>query len=155
VRERVDEVVTVTDEDIARAVLLLVERAKQVVEPSGAAGLAAVLGGAATLVGPVVVILGGGNVDPLLLLRILQSGMSEEGRYFAFRTQLDDSRGRCRGCSPCSRSSGANVVAIAHHRLGTARDLLQVEVQLELETRGPEHIAEVQAALADRGYRLD
>jgi threonine dehydratase len=152
VRARVDEVVTVTDESIARAVLLLVERAKQVVEPSGAAGLAAVLDGAATLVGPVVVILGGGNVDPLLLLRILQSGMSEEGRYFAFRTRLDDSPGSLSRLLALVAEVGANVVAIAHHRLGTRLDLLQVEVQLELETRGPEHIRAVVDALVEAGY---
>jgi threonine dehydratase len=154
VRERVDEVVTVTDESIARAVLLLVERAKQVVEPSGAAGLAAVLDGAATLTEPVVVLLCGGNVDPLLLLRILQSGLSEEGRYFAFRTRLDDRPGALSQLLSLVADAGANVVAVEHHRFGTRLDLLEVEVQLEVETRGPAHIREVVDQLVAQGYPL-
>ncbi|CAN5778273.1 threonine ammonia-lyase [soil metagenome] len=154
VGERVDEVVTVTDESIARAVLLLVERAKQVVEPSGAAGLAAVLDGAAALTEPVVVLLCGGNVDPLLLLRILQSGLSEEGRYFAFRTRLDDRPGALSQLLSLVADTGANVVAVEHHRFGTRLDLLQVEVQLEVETRGPAHIREVVDRLVAQGYPL-
>jgi threonine dehydratase len=161
VRERVDEIVTVTDEDIARAVLLLVERAKQVVEPSGAAGLAAVLSGegslgaASELAAPVVVVLCGGNVDPLLLLRIIQSGMYEEGRYFVFRTPLRDVPGALSALLGHLAELGANVLGVAHHRMATKLGILEVEVELEVETRGVDHIAEVQAALADRGYRLD
>jgi threonine dehydratase len=151
-RARVDEVVTGTDEAIAQAVLLLVERAKQVVEPAGAAPLAAVLTQAARLAAPVVVLLGGGNVDPLVLLRILQSGLSEEGRYFAFRTRLHDRPGSLSQLLALLADHGANVVAVAHHRLGTHLDLLQVEVQVEVETRGPDHIRDLADALVAAGY---
>jgi threonine dehydratase len=154
VRERVDEVVTVTDEAIARAVLFLVERAKQVVEPSGAAGVAAVLDGACGLEPPVVVLLCGGNVDPLLLLRIIQSGMFEEGRYFVFRTVLDDQPGALSRLLAMLAELGANVLAVAHHRLSTRLGIQEVEVELEIETRGPAHIGEVTHALVERGYPI-
>lgn len=152
VSEHVDELVTVTDEAIARAVLVLVERAKQVVEPAGAAGLAAVLDGAATFVEPAVVVLGGGNVDPLLLLRIIQSGMFEEGRYFAFRTRLRDRPGALSALLAVIGEAGVNVLAVSHHRLGTRLGVLEVEVQLEVETRGHEHIDVLVDALVARGY---
>ena len=148
----VDEVVTVSDEAIARAVLLLVERAKQVVEPAGAAGLAGLLEGAGTYVEPVVPILCGGNVDPLLLHRIISSGMFEEGRYFAFRTCLTDKPGALSGLLALLAGQGANVVAVEHHRLATKLGVLDVEVQMELETRGRDHIAAVVAALEDAGF---
>ena len=156
VRAFVDEVVTVTDESIARAVLLLVERAKQVVEPSGAAGLAALLQHAATgraaLPGPVCVLLCGGNVDPLLLARIISSGLYEEGRYLVLRTRLDDQPGALSKLLALLAAEGANVVAVDHQRLGTRLGIREAEVELELETRGPTHIAEVVGALRDGGY---
>ncbi len=152
VQEHVDEVVTVTDEAIARAVLLLVERAKQVVEPSGAAGLAAVLERPAAWPGPVVVLLCGGNVDPLLLGRIISSGMYEEGRYLALRTRIEDRPGALSRVLAVLGGAGANVVAVSHHRLGTRLGVLEVEVELELETRGRGHIAAVVAELTANGY---
>ena len=152
VAARVDEVVTVTDEEIARAVLLLVERAKQVVEPAGAAGLAAVLAGSAVGPAPVVALLCGGNVDPLLLQRILQSGMFEEGRYFALRTRLRDEPGALSRLLAHLAEAGANVLAVGHHRLRTRLGVLEVEVELEVETRGPEHIRELVDALVAGGY---
>ena len=152
--EHVDEIVTVTDEAIARAVLLLVERAKQVVEPSGAAGLAAVLDGKATLEAPVVVLLCGGNVDPLLLLRIIQSGMYEEGRYFVFRTRIKDRPGALSALLGVLAEEGANIVGVAHHRMATRLGVLEVEVELEIETRGPDHIAGVVQGLRSSGYPL-
>ncbi len=152
VREHVDDVVTVSEEAIARAVLLLVERAKQVVEPSGAAGLAAVLEGATHVVEPVVVLLCGGNVDPLLLIRIIQSGMFEEGRYLALRTRLEDRPGALSALLALLAELGANVVAVEHHRMGTRLGVLEVEVQLELETRGPDHIRQVVETLRRNAY---
>jgi threonine dehydratase len=128
----VDDVVTVTDEAIARAVLLLVERAKQVVEPSGAAGLAAVLQAGADLPEPVVAVLCGGNVDPLLLARIIQSGMYEEGRYAVLRTTLQDRPGALSALLALLADVGANIVAV--------------------ETRGAAHVDEVTAALRSHGY---
>jgi threonine dehydratase len=152
IRALVDQVVTVSDEAIARAVLLLVERAKQVVEPAGAAGVAAVLDGAAILVEPVVVVLGGGNVDPLLLARIIQSGLFEEGRYFVFRTRLRDQPGALSRLLGVIADVGANVIGVEHHRLGTRLGVLEVEVHLEVETRGAEHIRTLVSTLVASGY---
>jgi threonine dehydratase len=143
VSEYVDEIVTVTEEEIARAVLLLIERAKQVVEPSGAAGLAAVLAGHGLYVEPVVVLLCGGNVDPLLLMRIIQSGMFEEGRYLMLRTRVVDRPGQLAALMGILADAGANIIAVEHHRLATRLGIQEVEVALEIETRGPQHIREV------------
>ena len=148
----VDEVVTVSEEQIARAVLLLVERAKQVVEPSGAAGLAAVLSGVGGYLAPVVVVLGGGNVDPLLLNRIIQSGLFEEGRYVMLHTRVVDRPGGLASLLGILADAGANIVAVEHHRLGTRLGVQEVEVALELETRGPQHIREVIAVLRHNDY---
>src|SRR5699024_5364972 len=150
----VDEVVTVTDEQIARAVLLLVERAKQVVEPAGAASVAAVMSRPTNLRGPVVVLLSGGNVDPQLLVRILESGLGEEGRYVVLRTQLDDQPGALSRLLAAVAECGANVYAVQHHRFGSRMDLQRVEVQLEVETRGPDHISAVIKTLTGQGYRV-
>src|SRR5690606_34324124 len=151
----VDEVVTVSDESIARAILLLVERAKQVVEPAGAAGLAAALEHTGELQGTVVVPLCGGNVDPLLLMRIVQSGLFEEGRYLVLRTRLADRPGALSRLLTLLGSHGANVIAVEHHRLGTRLGILEVDVEVELETRGPEHIGELVAVLQAEGYPVD
>jgi threonine dehydratase len=151
----VDDVVTVSDEVIARAVLLLAERAKQVVEPSGAAGLAALLAGAAAAVEPVGVLLCGGNVDPLLLARIIQSGLVSEGRYLDLRTRLPDRPGALSALLGQVADAGANVVAIEHHRMMRALDLMEVELQLAVETRGPEHGAELIGRLQSAGYPID
>jgi threonine dehydratase len=150
----VDEVVTVSDEAIARAVLVLVERAKQVVEPAGAASLAAVLERGTHWQGPVVAVLAGGNVDPLLLLRIIQSGMYEEGRYLVIRTTLVDRPGALSRLLALLAEQGANIIAVEHHRLGTRLGVQEVDVHLEIETRGAAHIGDVLAALRAHGYPI-
>jgi threonine dehydratase len=150
----VDDVVTVNDEAIARSVLLLVERAKQVVEPAGAASLAAVLEHGARWRSPTVAVLAGGNVDPLLLIRIVQSGMEEEGRYLMIRTRLVDRPGALSRLLALLADADANIVGVEHHRLGTRLGVFQVEVQLEIETRGPAHITAVLAALQTQGYPI-
>ena len=155
IRELVDEVVTVTDEAIARAVLLLVERAKQVVEPAGAAPLAALLQGDLDVSGPVVPVLCGGNVDPLLLNRIIQSGLYEEGRYLVISTRVGDRPGALAHLLALIAEAKANVLAIQHHRLDTKLGLLEVGVEIELETRGQAHIRSVVDQLEDAGYPVE
>lgn len=152
----VDDVVTVSDEAIARAVLLLVERAKQVVEPAGAAGLAALLEGAVPPGdSPVVAVLSGGNVDPLLLNRIIQSGLYEEGRYLVVTTRVGDQPGVLAQLLTLLAGAKANVIGIEHHRLNTKLGVQEVEVQVEMETRGHTHIAELVASLEAAGYPVD
>ncbi|CAN5913809.1 threonine ammonia-lyase [soil metagenome] len=152
----VDDVVTVDDRTIARAVLVLAERAKQVVEPSGATGLAALLAGAiGSLTGPVVALLCGGNVDPLLLARIIQSGLVSEGRYLEFRTRVQDRPGSLTTVLDLVAEGGANVVGVEHHRMTAKLGLMEVELELALETRGPDHSDELVACLRDAGYPVD
>jgi threonine dehydratase len=152
VRDLVDEVVTVDDEEIAHAVVLLLERAKLVVEPSGAAGVAAILAGRVELTPPVVAVLTGGNIDPLMLQHLVTAGLTTEGRYVTMRTKVPDSPGELSRLLRLVGEQRANVVGIAHHRLERRLRLGQVEVVLELETRGFGHIETIREALAAHGY---
>jgi threonine dehydratase len=152
VRELVDEVVTVGDDVLARAVVLLLERAKLVVEPSGAAAVAAVLAGEVLLDAPVVAILSGGNIDPLLMQHLVTSGLTAEGRYVTLRTRVPDRPGELVALLRLVAEARANVVGVEHHRFGRRLRLGQVEVVMELEARGPEHIAEIRRRMQDAGY---
>ena len=155
VRAHVAGIVTVGEEDISRAVLLLLERAKAVVEPAGAAALAAVLAGKVDGDGPVVAILSGGNVDPLLLVRLIEHGLSAAGRYLVVRIVVDDRPGALARVTAAVADMGLNVLSVEHHRSGVRLPLDQVEVVLTLETRDPEHSGQVLARLRDEGYRVE
>lgn len=153
IRDHVDEVVTVSDEAISRAMLLLVERAKSVVEPAGAAPLAALLEGRVpTMGGSTAVLLGGGNVDPLLLGKLIEHGMSVAGRFLVFRAVMSDRPGSLAMLSETLAEMGLNVLDVEHHRTGVRLPLSQVEMQVTVETRDHEHRAAVLAQLAGRGY---
>jgi threonine dehydratase len=149
------DVVTVDEEEIARAVLLLLERAKAVVEPAGAVGLAAILAGKVPGAGPVVALLSGGNVDPLLLLKMVDHGLSAAGRYLVFRAVLDDRPGILAGLTATLAAMGLNVLQVAHHRSGLELGIQEVDVQMTVETRGPEHRGAVVDALKAAGYRVE
>jgi threonine dehydratase len=152
VRELVDDMVTVDDEEIAHAVVLLLERAKLVVEPSGAAGVAAILGGHVDLTFPAVAVLTGGNIDPLMLQHLVTAGLTTEGRYVTLRTKVPDSPGELSRLLRLIGEQRANVVGVAHHRLERRLRLGQVEVVLELETRGFDHVDALRHALEAHGY---
>lgn len=150
----VDEVVTVDDAAISQAVVLLLERAKLVVEPAGAAAVAALLSGAVHPDGPVVATLSGGNIDPLVLQHLVTAGLAAEGRFVTLRTRVPDSPGELARLLRSVADTRANVVGVEHHRLGSRLALGQVEVIVELETRGPEHVARIREALAGAGYPI-
>ena len=152
IRAHVHDVVTVTEEEISRAVLLLLERAKAVVEPAGAVSLAAVLAGKVPGSGPVVTVLSGGNVDPLLLIKLIDHGLTAAGRYLMLRIVLDDRPGALAGVTQALATMGLNVLSVEHHRSGVALPLDRVEVLVTLETRDPEHRDEVLRALRADGY---
>jgi threonine dehydratase len=154
VSELVDDIVTVTDKDISRAQLMLVERAKLVVEPAGAAAAAAVLADPTAFEPPVVVVLSGGNIDPLLLLRVLRHGMAAAGRYLALSVRIPDSPGSLARLLTLLGATDANVVEVEHVRIQPQLRLDEVEVALQLETRGPVHAAEVTQRLREAGYSL-
>ena len=147
-------VVTVTEEGLSRGLLLCLERAKQVVEPAGAAGVAALLEHPRGFVPPVVVLLSGGNIDPLLLVKLLRHGLTASGRYLAFRCLLPDHPGSLAKLLTDLADLGANVLEVGHDRLAPRLDVDEVEVVLQIETRGPEHCGEVIGALRAAGYTL-
>jgi threonine dehydratase len=149
-----DQIVTVNDEQIAEALLLIAERAKMVVEPAGAAGVAALISCQADITYPAVVLLSGGNIDPLLLLRVIRYGMGTAGRFLSFATQLPDRTGELHRLSGVISDSGANVIGVEHRRDGVANRLLgDVEITMQLETRGPEHVKSVIAILEENGFK--
>jgi threonine ammonia-lyase medium form len=155
VRELVDGMETVSEEALSRALLFLLERAKLVVEPAGAAAVAHLLGTAGRHVdGPVVAVLSGGNIDPLLLLRIIRHGMASAGRYLQFRVRVPDKPGSLAGLLADLAAADANVLEVEHVRTGTTIRVDEVEIGLQLETRGHEHCEEVLRALRTKGYEL-
>ncbi|WP_197318631.1 threonine ammonia-lyase [Saccharomonospora sp. NB11] len=154
VRSLVDDVVTVGEESLSRAVLLCLERRKLVVEPAGAAAVAALLEHPGVFEPPVVAVLSGGNVDPLLLLQIIQHGMTAAGRYLSLRLRVPDRPGSLAGVLTRIGELGANVLDVEHSRISGRLAMGEVEIALKLETRGPEHCADVATQLQRAGYRV-
>ncbi|MFH8728318.1 threonine ammonia-lyase [Streptomyces termitum] len=154
VREYVDEVRTVSEDALSSALLLCLERAKLVVEPAGASPVAALLSEPGSFRGPVVAVLSGGNVDPLLLQRILRHGMAAGGRYLSLRVRVTDRPGALATLLAVLTVADANVLDVGHVRTDPRLGLTEVEVELRLETKGPDHCREVEAALRDAGYTV-
>lgn len=152
IRETVDEVVTVSEDDIARALLMLLERAKLVVEPAGAVPVAALLSGAVQSRGPLVAVLSGGNIDPLLMQRVIAHGLAASGRYLTLSIGLPDRPGQLARIAELLAAVSANVIEVLHTRHGSDMQISEVELQLSVETRGPEHREEVIRALQNAGY---
>lgn len=153
VRDLVDEIRTVTEEEISRAVLLLLERAKFVVEPAGAAATAAVLADPKGFEPPVAIVLSGGNVDPIVLMRIIRHGMSAAGRYLTIVARVPDQPGSLARLLTDVKAVDANVLEVEHDRLDPGLAVDEVDIVVQMETRGIEHCGQVLAALGDR-YRL-
>ena len=146
--------VTVSEPGLSRALLLCLERAKQVVEPAGAAAVAALLEHPGEFEPPVVAVLSGGNIDPLLLSKLLRHGLTAAGRYLAFRCRLPDQPGSLAGLLGAVAGLGANVLEVSHERLAPGLLVDEVEVVLQVETRGPDHCEEVKSRLRAAGYQL-
>jgi threonine dehydratase len=149
-----ERVVTVSEESLSRGLLLCLERAKQVVEPAGAAGVAALLEHPRAFTPPIVVVLSGGNIDPLLLSKLLRHGLGAAGRYLAFRCRLPDRPGSLAKLLGDLADLGANVLEVGHERLVPRLHVEEVEVVVVVETRGPAHCEEVLGALRAGGYSL-
>jgi threonine dehydratase len=152
VSELIDEVVTVSESALSRALLHCLERGKQVVEPAGAAGVAALLEDPERFSPPVVCVLSGGNVDPLLLLHVIQHGLAAAGRYLSIHVRVVDRPGALAGLLGLIAELGGNVIDVEHSRVSGALALGEVEVALRLETRGPRHQVEVLEALRASGH---
>ncbi|MEU7007941.1 threonine ammonia-lyase [Streptomyces sp. NPDC046332] len=152
VREYVDEIRTVSEDALSSALLLCLERAKLVVEPAGASPVAALLSDPTAFQGPVVAILSGGNVDPVLMQRVLRHGMAAGGRYLSLRLRVTDRPGALATLLAVLTVVDANVLDVSHVRTDPRLGLTEADVELHLETKGPEHCREVEAALRDAGY---
>jgi threonine dehydratase len=153
IKKYVDKVVTVSENDIAKAILVLLERAKQVVEPAGAVAVAALMSGKAKAKGKTVAILSGGNMDPLLLQRVIRHGLSTSDRYTNFSVMLPDRPGQLALTAEVIAGAHANVIEVLHTRHGNGLQISEVELNLSVETSGHEHRMEVVKALEKAGLR--
>jgi threonine dehydratase len=151
----VRDVVTVSEDEISQAVLLLAERAKVVVEPAGAVGLAAILAGRVPGTGPALAVLSGGNVDPLVLTKLIDHGLSAAGRYLLLRIVLGDRPGALAALTDAVAKMRLNVLSVEHHRAGLDLAVDEVEVLLTLETRDPSHRHEVVHTLRGQGFKVE
>ena len=154
IRDLVDDVRVVSEDSLARAQVLLLERAKMVVEPAGAAAVAAILDDPTSFAGPVVATLSGGNVDPLLLMRVIRHGLAAAGRYTTLTLRMPDHPGSLAALLQDIGAHGANVVDVRHTRIEPRLSIDEVEIAIELETRGPTHRDEVVQDLRARGYEV-
>jgi threonine dehydratase len=157
IRERVDEVVTVGEDDIAVALTTLLERGKTLVEGAGAVPLAALLAGAFDYAEgeTVVPMLCGGNIDMNTLTTVILRGLVETGRYLRLRTTLEDRPGALENLTDVISAHRANIYAIQHDRTSRNIAMNDAEVELALETRGPDHVDELTSALEDAGYEVE
>jgi threonine dehydratase len=152
ISDYVDEVVTVSEEEITRAILLLLERSKVVVEPAGAVGVAAIMAGKVQDAGTTVAVLTGGNIDPLLLQRVIAHGLAASDRYLTLRIPLPDRPGQLARITELISQAGANVIEVMHDRHGRHLQLSDLVLQMSIETRGAEHRDATLKILRDAGY---
>jgi len=153
VRELVDSIETVSEDTLSRAVLFLLERAKLLVEPAGAAAVGRLLdAGQGVHEGPVVAVLSGGNIDPVLLLRIIRHGLAVAGRYLQFRVRVPDRPGSLAALLADLAGADANVLDIEHVRTSATLPVDEVEIAVQLEAKGTVHCEELLRALRDKGY---
>jgi threonine dehydratase len=148
------DIVTVNDEQISRAVVTCLERSKQVVEPAGAAAMAAVLTQPELFEPPVVVTLSGGNVDPLLLLRIVQRGLVAAGRYVVLSARIPDTPGSLERLLADIAKRRGNVVTVTHNRTNPMLAVDECAVVVEVEVRGSDHAAQIIASLREMGVAV-
>lgn len=151
VREFVDQIVTVTEDEIAQAMLAVLERSKLVVEAGGAVGVAALMSGKLKVKGRTAVILSGGNIDPLLMQRVIRHGLAASDRYTNISVMLPDRPGQLVKTAEAVAAAQANVVEVLHTRHGNGLQISEVELNLSVETRGKEHREEVMQALKSAG----
>jgi threonine dehydratase len=156
IRERVADVLLVDDGDIEQAIVQLLEIEKTVVEGAGAAGLAALLRHPARFRGRKVgVVLSGGNIDPLVLSDIIERGLVRSGRLARLRVEMRDLPGALAKVTACLAEANANIEEVHHQRAFTDLPVLSAEVEFVLQTRGPEHVQEILAALGRSGFQAE
>jgi threonine dehydratase len=151
-----DDMVSVTDEEITEAIVLLLERAKLVVEGAGAVGVAALLSGkAGKRKGTAVPLLSGGNIDATMLISVMRHGLTAAGRYLVVRTSLSDRPGELIKLLSLVAEERGNVISVEHHREGMDIPVSETEVELTLVTRDEDHCRRLLDAMAERGYVVE
>ena len=153
--ETLDDRVSVSDDEIAQALVLCVERTKFLVEGAGAVGLAAILAGRVAGSGPVAVVLSGGNIDATTLISVLRHGLTQAGRFLAIRLLIPDRPGQLRDVLDLIAGGRGNVVSVDHHREGRTTSALQTEIELVVSTRDEEHCQELLTALVAAGHTVE
>lgn len=151
-----DDVVTVDDDDIAKAVLHLMEKAKIVSEGAGAAGVAAALAEKVALRPdrPTLALLSGGNIDVTMIARIIDKGLIRAGRKAIIDTQMADKPGQLKRLIAMIGDSGANIVSVHHDRIRPDMPIGESAVSVEIETRDRDHVREIRTVLSENGYRV-
>lgn len=152
--QQLDDVITVSEESMSQALIGLLERAKMLVEPAGAAGVAALLDHPDAFEGPVVPVLSGGNIDALVLQDVLRHGLVAAGRFMHLRVRFSDRPGELMRLLTDLATLKVNVIDVAHDRSAEGLGVREVEVAIELSTRGPDHRDDVLQRLAELGHRL-
>jgi threonine dehydratase len=147
--------VDVSDDEIAHAILLLLERTKLVVEGAGAVGIAALLAGKVAGRGPVCALLSGGNIDATLLISVMRHGLTLAGRYLVVRTRVPDRPGELNRLLSLVARERVNVLDIEHHREGVDLPVGDTEVWLTLATRDEEHCSALLATVRSWGYSVE
>jgi len=154
IAQHVDEIRTVSESSLARALLLTLERSKLQVEAGGIAAVAAILDDPDSFDGPVVASLSGGNIDPLLLSRVLRTGLATSGRFLMVQVRLTDQPGSLAKLLACVAELGTNIIQTSHTRMNPALAISEVDVELELETRGFEHREQILAQIVANGFEI-
>ncbi len=155
VKEYVDEIVTVTEDEIATAILTLIEQHKMIAEGAGAVSVAAAMFDKVPVKGKkVVCVVSGGNIDVTILSRVIKRGLSRSGRNHSLLVELVDKPGQLRGVSNIIADKGGNVISVHHERAGEGSDINGCFLRIVLETRNFDHIKEITDALTAAGYKL-
>ena len=155
VKKYVDEIVTVTDDEISAAILALMEQQKLVTEGAGAVSVAAAMFGKVDIKGKkVVCVLSGGNIDVTILSRVINRGLLMSGRSCWLTVELIDKPGQLLGVSEIIASLGGNVTAVRHERANEGSDVNGCYLRIKLETRNFEHIEQIKSALTEAGFKL-
>jgi threonine dehydratase len=155
VQSYVDDVRVVSEDSLAQAQVQLLERTKMVVEPAGAVAVAAILDDPHSFSAPVVATLSGGNVDPLLLMRVIRHGLAATGRFTTLRVRMPDRPGTLAQLLTEISARDANVIDVRHTRTDPRLSVDEVDITVELETRGSDHRDAVLTALQERGYLIE
>ena len=153
--QTLDDMVSVTDEEICSAVVLLLERSKLVVEGAGAVGVAALLSGKAGGEGRALALLSGGNIDPTMLISVMRHGLTIAGRFLVLRTRLQDRPGELIKLLKSVAQERANVVSVEHHREGMDVPVTQSEVELTVAMRDEHHCSVLLESLRSLGYQVE